>query len=517
MPESIRARRTDPRGPLVGFSGKHAWPLGEVDLDVTITDGIHERTETLDLSIIRSPSPYNIILGRPAMQRMKMVPSVIHRVIKFQSEIGIRSIHSSYEPTKQINDVKRVDDDVPPTPMKTKEEEDATKLVINPNFPEQTISIGAQLSEGCKHKLKKLLQANVDVFAWDYSDMTGVPRTLTLEGKPFVMEHRLKEHKHIEPVHQKKRNLSAERDEAARKEVDELLKAGIIRESVYPIWIANQVMVKKGDGGWRMCVDFTNINKACPKGCYPLPEIDWKVESLAEQKLKCFLDAYKGYHQIQMTEEDEDKTTFYTSKGTYCYRKMPFGLKNAGATYQRLVDKAFATQIGRNLEAYVDDMVIKSRDEEGLIEDILETFGNLRKINMKLNPKKCSFGVEEEEAGRALEQMRKYIADLPTLTAPKSKEILYVYLAASLECVSAVLMAERDKQQIPIYFVSRVLQGAEANYPELEKLTLALVHAARRLRRYFQAQPIVVLSDKPIRQILLKPEKSGRVAKWAIE
>nr|XP_043625712.1 uncharacterized protein LOC122597145 [Erigeron canadensis] len=196
---------------------------------------------------------------------------------------------------------------------------------------------------------------------------------------------------------------------------------------------------------------------------------------------------------------------------------MPFGLKNAGATYQRLVDKAFATQIGRNLEAYVDNMVIKSRDEERLIEDILETFGNLRKINMKLNPKKCSFGVEEEEAGRALEQMRKYIADLPMLTAPKPKEILYVYLAASIECVSAVLVAERDKQQIPIYFLSKVLQGAEANYPELEKLTLALVHVARRLRRYFQAHPIVVLSNKPIRQILLKPEKSGRVAKWAIE
>nr|XP_043618825.1 uncharacterized protein LOC122590711 [Erigeron canadensis] len=113
--------------------------------------------------------------------------------------------------------------------------------------------------------------------------------------------------------------------------------------------------------------------------------------------------------------------------------------------------------------------------------------------------------------------MRKYIADLPTLTAPKPKEILYVYLTASLECVSAVLVAEREKQLIPIYFVSRVLQGAEANYPELEKLTLALVHSACRLRRYFQAHPIVVLSDKPIKQILLKPKKSGRVAKWAIE
>lgn len=96
-----------------------------------------------------------------------------------------------------------------------------------------------------------------------------------------------------------------------------------------------------------------------------------------------------------MATEDEEKTAFYIRKGVYCYRKMPFGLKNAGATYQRLVDKAFNKQIGRNLEAYVDDIVIKSRTEEDLLSDIKETFDQLRAINMKLNPKKCSFGVEE--------------------------------------------------------------------------------------------------------------------------
>ncbi|GJU52188.1 hypothetical protein Tco_1225902 [Tanacetum coccineum] len=94
-------------------------------------------------------------------------------------------------------------------------------------------------------------------------------------------------------------------------------------------------MVKKSDGGWKMCADFTDINKACPKDCYPLPEIDWKIESLSGFRLKCFLDAYKGYHQIQMAEEDEDKTAFYAGKEVFCYKKMPFGLKNAGATYQR--------------------------------------------------------------------------------------------------------------------------------------------------------------------------------------
>ncbi|GKC70318.1 reverse transcriptase domain-containing protein [Tanacetum coccineum] len=154
-------------------------------------------------------------------------------------------------------------------------------------------------------------------------------------------------------------------------------------------------MVNKHDDSWRMCVDFKDLNKACPKDGYPLPEIDWKVESLCGYPFKCFLDAYKGYHQIKMAKEDEEKTAFITSQGIFCYSKMPFGLKNAGATYQRLVDKAFQKQIGRNLEVYVDDLVIKSCTEQEVIRDVEETFRTLGKINMKLNPKKCTFGMKE--------------------------------------------------------------------------------------------------------------------------
>ncbi|GJZ78535.1 reverse transcriptase domain-containing protein, partial [Tanacetum coccineum] len=144
-----------------------------------------------------------------------------------------------------------------------------------------------------------------------------------------------------------------------------------------------------------MCIDFKNLYSSCPKDYYPLPEIESKIEAVMGYPLKCFLDAYKGYHQVQMADEDEEKTAFYTDQGTFCYKKMPFGLKNAGATYQRLVDEAFNKQIGRNLEVYVDDMVIKSKAEKDMLADIAETFDNLRRINMKLNPKKCSFGVEE--------------------------------------------------------------------------------------------------------------------------
>ncbi|GJW91237.1 reverse transcriptase domain-containing protein [Tanacetum coccineum] len=195
------------------------------------------------------------------------------------------------------------------------------------------------------------------IFAWEPSDMTGVPQQ--------IIEHTLKK-----AECQKRITFSPKKSEVITNEVAEWVKAGIVRLVRYPTYISNPVLVKKDDGTWRMCIAFKNINFACPKDYYLLPNIDCKVESVMGFRYKCFLDAYKGYHQIQMAEEDEEKTTFYIDQGTYCYTKILFKLKNAGATYQRLVDSIFHTQIGRNFEAYVDDMVIKSKDEKMLLSDI---------------------------------------------------------------------------------------------------------------------------------------------------
>nr|GFA41641.1 reverse transcriptase domain-containing protein [Tanacetum cinerariifolium] len=153
-------------------------------------------------------------------------------------------------------------------------------------------------------------------------------------------------------------------------------------------------MVKKHDDSWRMCVDFKYMNKACLKDGYPLLKIDGKVKSLCGYPLQMLPRCVQMISQI-MAKEDEEKTTFITNQRIFCYSKMPFGLKNAGATYQRLVDKEFQKQIGRNLEVYVDDLVIKSRTEHEIIRDIEETFKTLGEINIKLNPKKCAFGIEE--------------------------------------------------------------------------------------------------------------------------
>nr|GEX16031.1 reverse transcriptase domain-containing protein [Tanacetum cinerariifolium] len=307
-------------------------------------------------------------------------------------------------------------------------------------------------------------------------DMTDVLR--------HIAKHHLNVRKGCSSVRQKKRGLVADRNQAIQEEVEKLIEAGIMKEVHYHDWLSNLVMVKKHDDNWRMCVDFKDLNKACPKDGYPLPEINWKI--------------------------------------------------------------------GRNLEVYVDDLFIKSHMKYAIVRDIEETFKTLREINMKLNPKKCTFRVKErmflsykvnakglkvcpdkvdsvlslpspkclkdvqklnekltslnrflaksaekslpffktlkkctkksnfhwtKEAKEAFKQMKMLIAELPILTAPMEKEKLIVYLAATKETVSAVLVTEREAKQMPIYFVSSTLRGPKINYTSMEKLVLALVHA----------------------------------------
>nr|XP_043638079.1 uncharacterized protein LOC122609083 [Erigeron canadensis] len=565
--QRVRDLKRPSRTQLISFMGEFNRPVGEVSMEVIMGEYPFHRIELIEFMIIRAPSDYNVILGRPSMQKFGAIPSTVHGMVNFPTPAGIAIIRGRMTWPEECRQVEKV---LPRKVEKLQEiqmqDGPEEKVIINKKFPEQPVIIGSQLPRRIKEELVHLLKNNLDVFAWQTSDMTGVPRELA--------EHALNANPNISPIRQKKRGMSQDRSKAACEQVNEMVEAGILREVKYQTWVGNPVMVKKPDGSWRLCVDFKDINKACPKDNYPLPDIDWKVESLDGFKLKCFLDAYKGYHQISMKKTDEDKTAFHTVQGIYCFEKMPFGPKNAGATYQRLIDKAFKDKIGRNVEAYVDDIVIKSQAEEIMLADVQETFDTLRSINMKLNPSKCSFGMEEgkflghivtpkgikanpkkiqavidmasprtkkqvqslngklaalarflsksverslpffrtlkgclrkqdfswsAEAKEAFKDMKKFLADLPTLTAPIAGETLTLYLAASKECVSAVLLAERNNGQMPIYFVSRALKGPEINYPCLEKLALALVHAARRLRRYFQGHPIRVLTDKPIR------------------
>ncbi|KAL0284052.1 UNVERIFIED_CONTAM: Retrovirus-related Pol polyprotein from transposon opus [Sesamum angustifolium] len=219
-----------------------------------------------------------------------------------------------------------------------------------------------------------------------------------------------------------------------------------------------------------------------------------------------FLDAYQGYNQIPLAPEDQEKASFVTDQGVFCYNVMPFGLKNAGATYQRLVNHMFQNQIGRNMEVYIDDML--------------------------LNPAKCTFGVRGGRflgymiSERGIEANPEKINAIMDMSPPKSirevqklaeGETLYLYLAISENAVSSVLVRQENREHLPVYYVSKVLQGAEPKYSQIEKLALSLVIAARKLRPYFQSHQVTVLTNHPLKQLLASPKLSGRMVKWAVE
>ena len=161
-------------------------------------------------------------------------------------------------------------------------------------------------------------------------------------------------------VQKKKKKFAYERQKLIAEETKKLLDAGFIWEVTHPEWVANMVLVKKVNEKYRICVDYTDLNKACPKDSYPLPIIDQLVDSTACHQLYSFIDAAQGYHQIPMKKEDEEKTSFITHEGLYYYQVMPFGLKNARATYQRLMNHVLQDHIGKNVKVYVDDIIVKS-------------------------------------------------------------------------------------------------------------------------------------------------------------
>jgi hypothetical protein len=445
--------------------------------------------------------------------------------------------------------------------------------------PGKRIKIGSQLSERQKEEIVSFLKSNSDVFTWNHEDMPRID--------PSIIVHKLNADPGFRPIRQKRRTFAPKRNQAVAEEVSKLLAAGFVREVDYPEWLANVVLVKKPNNKWRMCVDFTDLNKACPKDSFPLPRIDLLIDSTSGHQLLSFMDAFSEYNQIQMAEEDQEKTSFITDRGLYCYKVMPFGLKNAGATYQRLVNRMFEKQMGQNVEVYVDDMLVKSVKAPDHVSDLKETFDTIRHYRMRLNPAKCAFGVSsgkflgylvsqrgievnpekvravlemqpprttkqlQQLTGRvaslnrfisrstdkclpffkilkkafvwdskceeAFGNLKEYLMNPPLLSRPVEGEVLYMYLAVSSLTVSSALIREDKGIQKPVYFTSRALRGAEERYPRIEKLAFALIVSAQKLRPYFQAHAIQVLTEYPLKKVLQKPDLSGRLVNWAVE
>jgi hypothetical protein len=248
---------------------------------------------------------------------------------------------------------------------------DGMKAVpLDPVMPKQTVVISKDLTSRDEEKLISCLSRNKDIFAWSALDLVRVSRT--------IIEHGLGIDPSVCPKKQRLRKMSKEKIEAAKAEVHRLLEANFIEPITYPTWLANVVMVQKKSGKWRMCIDFTSLNKAYPKDNFPLPRIDKIVDSAAGCEVMSLLDCFSGYHQIYMKEEDKASTSFITPFGTYCFIRMPEGLKNAGSTFSRLTKTVLESQVGRNIFTYVDDIVVASKNKEDHLADLAETFANMR-------------------------------------------------------------------------------------------------------------------------------------------
>ena len=271
------------------------------------------------------------------------------------------------------------------------------------------ISISASLIEKEKSELILLLKEFKDIFAWDYSEM---PRL-----DPRLVVHMLNVDPEAKPVAQPARIFHTEIEGQIVKEVQKLLAARFIKPIQHLRWLSNIVPVKKKNGQIRCCVYFRNLNRACLKDEFPLPNMDFLIDSAVGSTMFSFMDDFSGYNQFRMAPRDAEKTAFRTPMGNFYYTMMPFGLKNVGATYQRAMTAIFHDMMHRQLEGYVDDIVVKSSKREEHFHVLKRVFERCRTFKLRMNPLKCAFVVSSGKFLGFLVYSRGIDVDLAKATA----------------------------------------------------------------------------------------------------
>jgi hypothetical protein len=342
--------------------------LGKITMPVTFGYVHNTRTEHVIFDIVDMEYPYNAIIGRGTLNAIEAILHPAYLCMKIPSEQGPLAVHGSQEAARRAEGsqtdskaIHNIDEAEAYQQYKHKREKAALAyqpklMLLCEDIAEQKVLLGSQLSGEHGNTLLRFLFNNKDVFAWTTNDLCGVNRD--------VIEHSLNVDPSFKPRSKRLQKMSDDKAEGARNEVKRLLSADVIREVTYPEWLANIVMVKKANGKWRICIDFIDLNKVCPKDKFPLPRIDSLVDATASSELMSLLDCYLGYHQIWMKKEDEPKTSFITPSGTYCYLWMPEGLKNARGSFSRMTAKVLHSQIGRNVLTYVDDIIAKAQSNK---------------------------------------------------------------------------------------------------------------------------------------------------------
>ncbi|RVW26198.1 Retrovirus-related Pol polyprotein from transposon 17.6 [Vitis vinifera] len=392
--------------------------------------------------------------------------------------------HDSDDDSSSVSDSDPVDQRVSPAVGDTK--------IVDFGTTDQPreLRIGSDLSTDERDSLIQLLRAYLDVFAWSYEDMPGLD--------PSIVQHRLPLLPHARPVKQKLRRLHPRWSLQVKEEIQKQLSVGFLSVVEYPEWLANVVPVPKKDGKVRVCVDFRDLNKASPKDDFPLPHIDMLVDSTAGHSMLSFMDGFSGYSQILMAPEDMEKTSFITEWGTYCYRVMPFGLKNAGATYQRAATTLFHDMMHRDVEVYVDDMIVKSRGRSDHLAALERFFERIRQFRLRLNPKKCTFGVTSGKllgymvSERGIEVDPDKIRAILDMSAPRTEREVRGFLGR-LQYISRFIARLTDICE-PIF---RLLRKSQPTVWDDQ-----CQRAFERIREYLLSPPVLA-PPTPGRPLLL--------------
>ncbi|XP_050914774.1 uncharacterized protein LOC127129671 [Lathyrus oleraceus] len=342
------------------------------------------------------------------------------------------------------------------------------------------VNVGASLKDEVKKRLIELLHEYSDVFAWSYQDMPGLDTDIVV--------HKFSLKPECLPVKQKLRRTRPDMSLKIREEVRKQLDAGFLAVVKYPEWMANIVHVPKKDGKVRTCVDYRDLNRASPKDNFPLPHIDVLVDNTAQFSLFSFMDGFSGYNQIKMDPTDMEKTTFITPWGTFCYKVMPFGLKNIGATYQWAMVTIFHDMIHKEIEVYVDDMIAKLQTEEDHIVNLQKLFYHLRKFKLRLNPAKCTFGVRSGKllgfivSQRGLEVDPDKVKDIQEIPSPRTEKEVRGFLGR-LNYI-ARFISHLTTTFEPIFKLLRKNQAIKWN-EDCQK-------AFDKIKEYLQEPPILV-------------------------
>jgi hypothetical protein len=251
---------------------------------------------------------------------------------------------------------------------------------IDPGDKPRPTFISKKLDPSLRDPMIALLKEYSDYFAWDYTEMPGLDRSID--------EHRLPLKKGFWPFQQRACQMRTEVLEEVKKEIEKMLEAGFIRPCRYAEWISSNVPIQKKDGQWWVCVDFRNHNRATPKDEYPMPVAETLINVAAGNKILSFMDGNAGYNQIFMAPEDIHKTAFRVPGvvGLFEYMVMTFGLKNVGATYQRAMNYIYDDLISKSVEIYIDDIVVKSTSTGGHLGDLRQVFEWTRRFGLKMNP-----------------------------------------------------------------------------------------------------------------------------------